>query len=354
MSMKILIWGTGENTKKYLSKNEMKASEIVGFIESKPTVPKFQIESGEGYKIYRPADVKELTYDFILVCVWHMEAVGEICDICTKLDILDERIIFMRNIRGVSLQENQPIYFNKYQNDVRAKELFPVFWKECMEKTDIALKVVSARTIEDMLHNSLLQTAGFCEYTEDYFRYRTFEFVAEEIREREVAGDVAEVGVAWGTFSKLINAAFYDRNLYMFDTFDSFDREEFDNDLSTATNKEDFYDDYRNIGVERVLEIMPYKDKCKIRQGLFPNTAVGLEDHTYAFVSIDVDLEKSIYNSLVYFYPRLNPGGFLFVHDYRCHNLEGVKRAVRRYEEEHGTFYKVPIADRSGTLIITK
>ena len=67
-----------------------------------------------------------------------------------------------------------------------------------------------------------------------------------------------------------------------------------------------------------------------------------------------MDLEKSIYNSLEYFYPRLNCGGVIFVHDYICHDLEGVKRSIQRYEKEHGRLFKVPIADRGGTLIILK
>lgn len=352
--MNVLIWGTGENAKKYLDRGELKPEEIVGFIESRPAVSEFPNKSGRKYKVFKPDDIKWFIYDFILVCVWKEEAVDEIFDICMRLEILDDRIVFMRNVRGISLQGDRPVYYNKYQDDVRIKEVFPVFWKELMQKTDTALKVVTARTIEDMLGNSLLQTTDFHDYTVDYFRYRTFEFVAQEIKERGVAGDVAEVGVAWGTFSRLINAVFSDRSLYMFDTFDSFDRKEFDSDSAAATDSEDFFNDYKNISVEDVIKSMPYKDKCMIRQGLFPDTAAGLEDLTFAFVSIDVDLEKSIYNSLVYFYPRLNPGGVLFVHDYRCQNLEGVKRAVSRYEEECGAFCKVPIADRSGTLIIMK
>lgn len=353
--MRVLVWGTGENAQKYLSKGEISAEELVGFIESRPTAKmQSSFMFGKEYKIWTPVDIEKLVYDYILVCVWKMEAVGEIADMCMKLNILDERVIFMRNIRGISLQEDQPIYYNRYQNDNKVKQLFPVFEKDLMQKLDVTLKVVTARTTEDLLGNSLLQTDAFREYTRDYFRYRTFEFAAEEIKHRGVSGDVAEVGVAWGTFSKLINEVFHDRNLYLFDTFDSFGKEEFENDISTASGNEEFYNDYRNINVEDVLNMMPYKDKCIIRKGLFPSTAVGLEDNKYAFVSIDVDLEKSIYNSLVYFYPRLNPGGFLFVHDYRCHDLEGVKRAVYQYEQEHGAFYKVPIADRGGTLVIMK
>lgn len=47
-------------------------------------------------------------------------------------------------------------------------------------------------------------------------------------------------------------------------------------------------------------------------------------------------------------------GGVIFVHDYICHDLEGVKRSIQRYEKEHGRLFKVPIADRGGTLIILK
>ena len=75
----------------------------------------------------------------------------------------------------------------------------------------------------------------------------------------------------------------------------------------------------------------------------------------YAFVSIDVDFEESIYSGLEFFYPRLSNGGYIFLHDYNSAFLHGVKNAVRRYESDNGIrIIKVPIADRAGTLIITK
>lgn len=351
--MKVLIWGTGENARKYLKEKEVGAKDIIGFIESNPKSSEFQCEWG-GYKVYAPVDIKKMEYDFILVCVWNEKNVNEIASTCVYLDIMDSRIVFMRNIRGRTLSVDDYIYYNEYQDNKKIKEVFPIFGNKFIEPINADTKVFSARTNEDILNNSLLQTPDFHDYTSDYFRYRTFEFVAEQIKNRGIEGDVAEVGVARGTFSKLINAVFHDRNLYMFDTFDSFDRQEWENDISTASKNEGFYNLYKGINVEDVIKIMPHKKKCIVKKGLFPNTTAGLENNTYAFVSIDVDLEKSIYNALDYFYPRLNQGGFIFVHDYRCWDLEGVKRAVQRYEKEHGRFYKVPIADRGGTLIIMK
>lgn len=355
--MKVLIWGTGESAKKYLQRNELQEREIIGFVESNPSSVVVKSICFEGvHKIYKPIDIKKLEYDFVLVCVWIDKFVCEIADKCLELGILDERIIFMRNIRGITLQADGFIYYNKYQNDNKIKKIFPIFFNEFLEYRENYFNkyVLSARNNEDIQKNSLLQTSSFKDYTKDYFRYRTFEFVATEIKDRNIGGSVAELGVALGTFSRIINKVFDEKILYMFDTFDSFDKQEFDDDNSLATKSEEFYNLYRNINIENVMNSMPYKNKCVIRKGLFPDTAAGMEDETYAFVSIDVDLEKSIYSGLEYFYPRLNEGGLIFVHDYRCYDLEGVKRAVLRYEEEHGRLYKVPIADRGGTLIIIK
>ncbi len=356
--MRILIWGTGEKTKEYLQTKEIKPNDVIGFIESNPRQQEFSVGTYNG-KIYKADNIKELKYDYVLVCVWVEEFIREIICLCIKLDLLDKRIIFMRNICGigVALEEaGKPIYYNKDQDNSEIKKVFPIFEEKFMDHWKKGVKVFTSGNEDDSLGKSVLQRSGFEDYTYyDYFRYRTFEFVAKEIKKRRVDGNIAEVGVSRGKFSRLMNQIFFDKILYMFDTFDSFDKKEFDADNSLATENEEFYNSYRGIDVEEVLKTMPYKEKCIIRKGFFPSTAIGLEDLTYAFVSIDVDLENSIYNSLVYFYPRLNRGGAIFVHDYNCYMLEGVSRAIQRYEEELGEFlFKVPLADRGGTLVIVK
>lgn len=75
----------------------------------------------------------------------------------------------------------------------------------------------------------------------------------------------------------------------------------------------------------------------------------------YAFVSIDVDFEDSIYEGLRFFYPRMNDRGVIFLHDYNSAFLSGVKSALKRYEQELGFLLrKIPLADRAGTLAIVK
>ena len=46
--------------------------------------------------------------------------------------------------------------------------------------------------------------------------------LAEQIRPKQIPGDAAEVGVYRGDFATLINDAFSDRNLHLFDTFKGF------------------------------------------------------------------------------------------------------------------------------------
>ena len=47
--------------------------------------------------------------------------------------------------------------------------------------------------------------------------------LAEQINEENIPGDVAELGVFKGDFAALINAAFPDRCIHLFDTFEGFD-----------------------------------------------------------------------------------------------------------------------------------
>lgn len=100
---------------------------------------------------------------------------------------------------------------------------------------------------------------------------------------------------------------------------------------------------------------MTYPEKCVVHKGFFPDT-IPSEEINYAFVSLDCDLYEPILEGLRYFYPRLNNGGYLFIHDYNQTNyLRGVKQAVHDYENEiKQKLCKVPITDVCGTLVVCK
>ncbi|MBY0011653.1 TylF/MycF/NovP-related O-methyltransferase [Paenibacillus typhae] len=169
-----------------------------------------------------------------------------------------------------------------------------------------------------------------------------------EIKARGIRGSVAEVGVYKGDFAAYLNRHLPDRKLYLFDTFEGFDaRDEHQHD-QFGVNLSMFKD----TNVEIVLERMKSPENVIIKKGYFPETAAGLED-TFCFVSLDTDLYKPIFEGLEYFYPRLEHGGYIFIHDFDKVNWPGVTLAVREYCEKHKISY-VPILDRGNSVVITK
>jgi O-methyltransferase len=97
--------------------------------------------------------------------------------------------------------------------------------------------------------------------------------------------------------------------LFLFDTFAGFPAE--DRELENLED-ERFQD--TSVGlVERALRERP---GVVIRKGRFPETIGGLEDRRFAFVLLDLDVYRPTLAGLEFFYPRMNRGGYLFVHDF--------------------------------------
>ncbi len=352
--MKIYIWGTGVMASKYLETSEVKEEDIVGFIESKKRVDSFR-----GKKVYEPHEVKD-DYDYILVLV---DGFGrEIYNICKGENIDTSRLILLDNWEwadGSAMNRPFRECCRKINNaNIDVKKIFPILQKWIHARNQEGKFIAVYRNDSDFIDkDALLNRERFLGevYQYDYFRYRTFELMANEILKQRVEGNVAELGVYRGMFSALINAKFYDRKMYLFDTFESFEPGEFQEEVAKGRCESTMFADFKNTSVELVLANMPYRNQCIVKKGLFPGTAVGLENESYAFVSIDADLEKSTLEGLRYFYPRVNSGGAIFVHDFNHSGLGGIKVAIDKYQEEIGRMLcKVPLADSCGTLVIVK
>ena len=184
----------------------------------------------------------------------------------------------------------------------------------------------------------------------DYIRYATFWLCCEQIISNAVAGSVAELGVYKGDSAKRLNALFPDRRLYLFDTFEGFDKK----DIAIEKTKKFSGGDqnFSDTSVEHVLSKMKHPDNCIVRKGFFPDTASGIDD-TFCFVSIDTDLYTPILSGLRFFYPRLEKGGYIFVHDFNNDHYKGAKQAVLTYCTENNIGY-VPLPDSGGTVVIAK
>ena len=188
-------------------------------------------------------------------------------------------------------------------------------------------------------------------YTNEYIRLSSFDLVVEEIARNEVAGDVAELGVYKGDFAAVMNQAFPEKTLYLFDTFEGFHAS--DKEAERKLGSSGFGRDFSDTSVEEVIRQMPHAGHCVPRKGFFPATAEGLEDKRFCFVSIDTDLYAPVLAGLSFFYPRLNPGGYIFVHDYNNDLFPGAKLAVREFCAANAVSF-VPLTDRYGTAVFSK
>jgi len=176
--------------------------------------------------------------------------------------------------------------------------------------------------------------------------------VSQIIYGSKIKGETAELGVYQGEFAKHINKLFPDRKLYLFDTFEGFHANdikknlEIGNQINTANQKYDFSDTNEFI----VLNKMEHPENCVVKKGYFPETAVGVKEK-FAFVSLDADLHNPMYEGLQYFYPRLEKGGYIFIHDYFNDVYPGTRRAVTDYNAVEKIHY-VALGDNHSIAIV--
>lgn len=329
--MDIFVWGTGRLVGKVVDRY-IKLEQIAGFIDNDNEKKEYM-----GKKVYQPIELVELKYDAI--CVANLYSM-EIYEQCIEIGIDINKVIFLYN--NCEMNDMNKDY--KFVESILGKE-----YANVIRERYHVIRGVEA-------YGDLFFTKdGFEESynNTDYVRVKVFELAVKELRKRNIAGAVAEVGVFRGEFAQYINYAFPDKKCYLFDTFEGFDVTEALKELEDGNCTNAFVEAYKNTDIGIVLKKMRNLEQIIVKKGYFPSSLNGLEEK-FAFVSLDVDFEESIYEGLKYFYPRLTRGGYIFIHDYNS-SLFGVERAVDRYEKEQNQLLcKVPLCDANGTLVITK
>jgi hypothetical protein len=135
-------------------------------------------------------------------------------------------------------------------------------------------------------------------------------------------GAFAEVGVYKGASAKMICEAKGDKTFHVFDTFDGLPQ-------SCAKDRGIHREHQYAVSLEAVQEYLRGYDNLHFHKGLFPHSAAGLDEPSYAFAHFDVDLYEGTRACLEYFYPRMIPGGIILSHDYTL--LAGVEEAFQEF-----------------------
>lgn len=142
-----------------------------------------------------------------------------------------------------------------------------------------------------------------------------------------VEGDTAECGVFEGASSWLICASGAGRGRihHLFDSFEG---------LSEPGPEDGSHWKAGALAAsERLVRdnLRQFADGLVFHKGWIPDRFSDVEERTFAFVHIDVDLRKPTAQSLEFFYPRLSDGGILLCDDYGCTTCPGATEAIDEF-----------------------
>jgi hypothetical protein len=159
----------------------------------------------------------------------------------------------------------------------------------------------------------------------------------------EVAGDVAECGVARGLSSMELCLAiapgrpgWRGEGFHIFDSFEGLsepraeDRDVSGMDAQEARRIQDMmHRGNMAFPLDQIREVFrPHFPDVAFHPGWIPASFDGLPEKRYRFVHVDVDLYQPTLDAFEYFFPRLEAGGVMVTDDY---NWPGGRKAVDEF-----------------------
>lgn len=146
-----------------------------------------------------------------------------------------------------------------------------------------------------------------------------------------VEGDTVECGVLDGATSYLIcNAA---KKLGIHKRHHAFDSWEGLSDVLPEDHTENKLNTFfwkkgdLSVSQETTMKNLAAFDSISYYKGWIPSRFKEVEEISFSFVHIDVDIYQPTRDSLEFFYPRMNPGGIILCDDYGYHTCPGAKKA---------------------------
>jgi O-methyltransferase len=184
----------------------------------------------------------------------------------------------------------------------------------------------------------------------DKVRFFTWWFQVDRLKRESISGAFAELGVYKGESAAILHHMDPSREFHLFDTFEGFNKTDLHAEIGEAATYTP--DHFADTHISRVLSRISDNSNIHVHKGYFPQTTSDLDDVRFAFVNMDADLYNPTRAGLEFFYPRLMPGGVMFIHDY-TYKWEGIKKAV---DEFMNTIPEnlVLVPDLEGTVMIVK
>lgn len=315
--MGIYVWGTGCGASELIEAG-LEATRITAFVDSFPMGDTFL-----GKPVLLPKQLPLRDCELLIITARHADAIG---NRCRELGIPEEKCLFLKNNMILTDRNTACTCAKDLLGEALLKKLLP--------------KHRTLPTPAQLADSALPER----DLSNDYVRLATLELLCRRLA--DVPGAAAELGVYRGFFARCINQLLPERKLYLFDSFEGFSEE--------ANASDSFQAAHRNTAIDKVLAIMPHPDSITVKPGFFPDSLGELEDR-FCLVSLDVDFYQTTLDGLRYFWPRLEGGGYLMLHDWGSPKLPGVAKALVDYEAELGCkIPAMPLCDVGGTLVLCK
>ena len=143
---------------------------------------------------------------------------------------------------------------------------------------------------------------------------------------RTLPGDLAECGVYRGGSAYVLALANREagaqKKLHLFDSFSGMPETSAEHDVHQEG-------DFADAPLEQVKAYLAdFPDSVAFHPGFVPATFAGLEDLTFCFVHIDLDLHDAIRDATAFVYPRMPRGGIIVYDDYGFPTCPGARKAV--------------------------
>jgi hypothetical protein len=143
---------------------------------------------------------------------------------------------------------------------------------------------------------------------------------------KRIDGDTAECGAYQGATSYFIcrNICAMKKVHHVFDSFEG---------LSAPSDKDGSYWTRGDLAAEEVTirENLKEFDFVTYYRGWIPTRFKEVEDRRFVFVHLDLDLYQPTWDSLCFFYPRVNPEGIILCDDYGFITCPGARQAMDEF-----------------------
>ena len=171
----------------------------------------------------------------------------------------------------------------------------------------------------------------------------------EYIKNNNIDGLIAEVGVFKGTTARFFHEALHDKKILLFDTFEGFHKRDIKHQKENSRAEVGGW----GTSISEVKIFIGNSEMIKFFPGYFPETTNNISpNNRYALVHLDADLYSPQISGLSYFYPKMTKGGIMIIHD--CNNeYFGSKKALDEFFLDK---LEIPIIipDKSGSAIVVK